>query len=112
MNYCETLYISTVHSFWCVPNLVDKILLWHETLFPRPTKNLHMLYNGMSMHWPLHVQYTCMYADLLHALIHVCMRPLHTLHTGDVVCSLRSGLKYEVSDLGILQMKEVPLMKL
>lgn len=37
---------------------------------------------------------------------------LHMLCTGDFVCSLRSGLKYEVSDLGILQMKEIPLMKL
>lgn len=35
-----------------------------------------------------------------------------TLKRGDFVCSLRSGLKYEVSDLGILQMKEIPLMKL
>lgn len=35
-----------------------------------------------------------------------------TLKKGDVVCSFRSGLKYEVSDLGILQMKEVPLTKL
>ncbi|KAL5470982.1 hypothetical protein EMCRGX_G029052 [Ephydatia muelleri] len=35
-----------------------------------------------------------------------------TLKRGDVVCSLRSGLSYEVSDLGILQMKEIPLMKL